>query len=149
MLTVLNLPAASTLSNYLMLHAAMDTVMQICYNEYMGINVRSKIWLEIEGETVFGSGRRALLDEIERQGSINKAAKAMNIPFRKALSYIQSMESRLGKSLVIRQAGGRNGGGASLTDDARKLLGKYRKLESGVNEMLDRKFSEVFDVNTS
>ena len=123
--------------------------MQICYNEYMEINVRSKIWLEIEGETVFGSGRRALLDEIERQGSINKAAKAINISFRKALSYIQSMESRLGKTLVIRQAGGRNGGGASLTDDARNLLGKYRKLESGVNEMLDKKFAEVFEINTS
>ena len=121
--------------------------MQICYNEYMGINIRSKIWLEIEGETVFGSGRRALLDEIDRLGSINKAAKATNISFRKALSYIQSMESRLGTVLVLRQAGGRNGGGASLTEDARNLLGKYRRLESGVNELLDRKFSEVFENN--
>ena len=123
--------------------------MQICYNEYMGLNIRSKIWLEIEGETVFGSGRRALLDEIDRLGSINKAAKAINISFRKALSYIQSMESRLGKVLVLRQAGGRNGGGASLTDDARNLLGKYRELESGINEMLDKKFSEVFENNNS
>ncbi len=121
--------------------------MQICYNEYMGINIRSKIWLEIEGETVFGSGRRSLLDEIDRLGSINKAAKATNISFRKALSYIQSMESRLGTVLVLRQAGGRNGGGASLTEDARNLLGKYRRLESGVNELLDRKFSEVFENN--
>jgi len=121
--------------------------VQICYNEYMGINIRSKIWLEIEGETVFGSGRRALLDEIDRLGSINKAAKATNISFRKALSYIQSMESRLGTVLVLRQAGGRNGGGASLTEDARNLLGKYRRLESGVNELLDRKFSEVFENN--
>jgi molybdate transport system regulatory protein len=115
----------------------------------MGINIRSKIWLEIQGETVFGSGRRALLDEIDRRGSINKAAKATNISFRKALSYIQSMESRLGAVLVLRQAGGRNGGGASLTDDARNLLEKYRRLESGVNELLDKKFSEVFENNNS
>lgn len=124
-------------------------VMQICYNGYMGINIRSKIWLEIQGETVFGSGRRALLDEIDRRGSINKAAKATNISFRKALSYIQSMESRLDTVLVLRQAGGRNGGGASLTDDARNLLEKYRRLESGVNELLDKKFSEVFENNNS
>jgi len=113
----------------------------------MGMNIRSKIWLEIEGETVFGSGRRALLDEIDRLGSINKAAKAINISFRKALSYIQSLESRLGKVLVLRQAGGKNGGGASLTDDARNLLEKYRRLESGINEMLDKKFAEVFENN--
>jgi len=115
----------------------------------MGLDIRSKIWLEIEGETVFGSGRRALLYEIDRLGSINKAAKAINISYRKALSYIQSMESRLGKVLIIRQAGGRNGGGASLTDNARNLLEKYRKLESGVNDMLDKKFAEVFENNNS
>ncbi|UCH80078.1 MAG: LysR family transcriptional regulator [Nitrospiraceae bacterium] len=110
--------------------------------------IRSKIWLEIESETVFGGGRRALLEEIERLGSINKAARAINVSFRKALSYIQSMEARLGKDLVIRQTGGRNGGGANLTDEARKILAKYRELESGVNEMLDRKFKEIFAENT-
>ena len=59
------------------------------------------------------------------------------------------MESRLGKVLVLRQAGGKNGGGATITDDARNILGKYRKLESGVNEILDKKFAEVFENNNS
>ena len=113
------------------------------------MELRSKIWLEIDGETVFGSGRRALLDEIDKLGSINKAAKAINISFRKALSYIQSMELRLGKDLVIRQAGGKNGGGASLTDEARSLLDQYRTLEKGVQETLDRKFMAVFQNDSS
>ena len=113
------------------------------------MELRSKIWLEIDGETVFGSGRRALLDEIDKLGSINKAAKAINISFRKALSYIQSMELRLGKDLVIRQAGGKNGGGARLTDEARSLLNQYRKLEKGVQEALDRKFMAVFQNDSS
>jgi len=115
----------------------------------MPMELRSKIWLEIDGETVFGSGRRALLDEIDKLGSINKAAKAINISFRKALSYIQSMELRLGKDLVIRQAGGKNGGGARLTDEARSLLDQYRKLEKGVQETLDRKFIAVFQNDSS
>ena len=118
--------------------------MQFCYNGTMPIELRSKIWLEIDGETVFGSGRRALLEEIDRRGSINKAAKAIHISFRKALSYIQSMELRLGKELVIRQAGGKNGGGARLTDEAQSLLNQYRQLEKGVQETLDRKFIKVF-----
>lgn len=98
---------------------------------------------------MFGSGRRALLDEIDKLGSINKAAKAIHISFRKALSYIQSMELRLGKDLVIRQAGGKNGGGARLTDEARSLLNQYRKLEKGVQETLDRKFMAVFQNDSS
>ena len=123
--------------------------MQICYNVYMGIDIRSKIWLEIEGETVFGSGRRALLDEIDRLGSINKAAKATNISFRKALSYIQTMEQRLGKTLVERKIGGLHGGGASLTEEAKEFMRKYELLEEGVNEMLDKKFLEVFGSGNS
>jgi molybdate transport system regulatory protein len=108
------------------------------------MEIRSKIWLEIDGETVFGSGRRALLDEIEKLGSINKAAKTVNISYRKALSYIQSMERRLGIRLVDRKAGGRNGGGAVLTAEAKKLLLRYKILEDGINVLLDKKFVEVF-----
>jgi len=116
--------------------------VQICYN--VNMDVRSKIWLEIKGEPVFGSGRRALLNSIDKLGSINRAAKDTNISYRKALSYIQSMESRLDKNLVERQAGGKNGGGAMITKEAREFLDKFEKLERGVNELLDLRFLEVF-----
>jgi molybdate transport system regulatory protein len=108
------------------------------------MEIRSKIWLAVDGEPVFGSGREALLKSIDKMGSINKAAKDVNLSYRKALSYIQTMEQRLGKKLVERKAGGLHGGGASLTTEARGFLKKYELLEEGINEMLDRKFVEVF-----
>jgi len=124
----------------------MDIVVQICYNDTM--EVRSKIWLAVDGEPVFGSGREALFKAIERLGSINKAAKEINLSYRKALTYIQIMEQRLGKRLVERKTGGLNGGGASLTEEARTFMRKYELLEEGVNEMLDKKFTEVFGANS-
>ena len=42
-----------------------------------GLQVRSKIWLEMNGEPVFGQGREELLRFIRKTGSINAAAKAM------------------------------------------------------------------------
>ncbi|RJQ48139.1 MAG: LysR family transcriptional regulator [Nitrospiraceae bacterium] len=108
------------------------------------MRIRSKIWLEVDGNTVFGSGRKYLLEGISRYGSINKAAKDISISYRKALSYIQAMEDRLGLKLVERKTGGKNGGGANLTSEAKELLQRYEMLEDGVNEMLDRKFKEVF-----
>jgi molybdate transport system regulatory protein len=108
------------------------------------MQVRSKIWIEIDGKPVFGSGREALLKSIDRLGSINKAAKDIKVSYRKALSYIQSMEKRLGTTLVQRQAGGVDGGGAVLTDEAKDFLKKFERLEEGINELLDRKFDEVF-----
>ncbi len=108
------------------------------------MEIRSKIWLEVNGEPVFGSGREELLRSIDRLGSINRAARNINLSYRKALSYIQSMEERLGIRLVERKAGGRHGGGAVLTEEARDFLRKYAALCRGVNDMLDRRFRKVF-----
>ncbi|HDH06529.1 MAG TPA: LysR family transcriptional regulator [Nitrospirae bacterium] len=110
------------------------------------MEVRSKIWLAVDGEPVFGSGREALLKAVDKLGSINKAAKDIHLSYRKALSYIQTMEQRLGTRLVERKAGGlHGGGGASLTKEAKEFLRKYELLEEGVNEMFDKKFLEVFE----
>lgn len=111
------------------------------------MDIRSKIWLEIDGEPVFGSGRRALLEGIIQHGSINKAARGINISYRKALSYVKTMEQRFGKALVERKAGGRSGGGAYLTIEAKELLLRYKTLEDGINELLNNKFKEVFGSN--
>ena len=110
------------------------------------MEIRSKIWLEKDGEPVFGSGRRALLEAIIKHGSINKAAKEINISYRKALSYIQSMEKRLSIKFVERKAGGKNGGGAALTKEAQVFLVKYRLLEEGINEIIDKKYSDAFGI---
>lgn len=108
------------------------------------MEIRSKLWIEVRGEPVFGRGRRFLLQAIDKHGSINQAAKEINISYRKAWSYIKAMEERLGIKLVERQAGGRNGGGAVLTKDAREFLNKYEQMEEGIRETVDEKFKQIF-----
>ncbi len=108
------------------------------------MQIKSKLWIEVDGEPVFGRGRRFLLNAIDEYGSINQAAKEISISYRKAWSYIKAMEERLGIKLVERQAGGRNGGGAVLTKDARKFLKKYEQMEEGIREAVDKKFGKIF-----
>jgi molybdate transport system regulatory protein len=108
------------------------------------MEIKSKLWIEVDGEPVFGRGRRFLLQAIDSHGSINQAAKEVDISFRKAWSHIKAMEERLGIKLVERQAGGKNGGGAILTDDARRFLKKYEELEKGIQEIVDRRFRKIF-----
>ncbi len=109
-----------------------------------GLEVRSKLWIEAGGEPVFGRGRRILLEAIDTHGSINRAAQEVDISFRRAWSHIKAMEERLGVKLVERQTGGKNGGGAVLTDDARRFLNKYEALERGVQELVDKRFKQIF-----
>ena len=111
---------------------------------HSGMDIKSKLWIEVEGEPVFGRGRRFLLQAIDTSGSINRAAKEINISYRKAWSYIKAMEERLGIKLVERHAGGKNGGGENLTGEARDFLKKYEMMEEGIKEIVDKKFRRIF-----
>ncbi len=123
----------------------MGSVMQKSHN---GLGIRSKIWIEVAGEPVFGRGRRFLLEAIDTHGSINRAAQEVDISFRKAWGYIQAMENRLGVKLVERRTGGKNGGGALLTGEARDFLKKYADLEKGIQEIVDDRFRAIFKGGT-
>ena len=112
--------------------------------DHNGLDIRSKIWIEVRGEPVFGRGRRFLLEAIDSYGSINRAAQEVDISFRKAWGHIKAMEDRLGVKLVERRTGGKNGGGAALTNEARKFLKKYETLEKGIREMVDKRFRSIF-----
>jgi molybdate transport system regulatory protein len=109
-----------------------------------GLDIRSKVWIEVGGEPVFGRGRRFLLEAIDAHGSINRAAQEVDISFRKAWGHIKAMEDRMGVKLVERQTGGRNGGGATLTVEARNFLKKYEELEIGIQKFADKRFRSVF-----
>ena len=116
-------------------------------NKHNGLAVRSKLWIETGGEPVFGKGRRILLEAIGTYGSINQAAKEINISYRKAWSYIAIMEERLGIRLIERQVGGRNGGGASLTAEAKMFLSQYGELEQDIERVVDERFRRIFQRN--
>jgi molybdate transport system regulatory protein len=108
------------------------------------MEVRSKLWIESGGQPVFGRGRMMLLNAVDSHGSINQAAREINISYRKAWGYIKAMEERLGIPLVIRQAGGRNGGGALLTEEARGFLRRYEELDSEIQKLVDSRFGKIF-----
>ncbi len=113
------------------------------HNAY-DMRIRSKVWIEVEGEPVFGRGRRFLLEAIDSHGSINRAAKETGVSFRRAWSHIKTMEERLGVKLVERTVGGRNGGGAVITPEARMILKQFETLENDVRDIVDRRFAALF-----
>ena len=108
------------------------------------MNIKSKLWIEENNKPVFGSGRKALLEAIERTGSINRAAREMHMSYRKAWGALRAMEERLGVKLIERQTGGKDGGGAVLTEQAITLLKQYEALEQGVQEFVNKRFQMTF-----
>lgn len=105
---------------------------------------RSKIWIEKNRRIVFGDGREELFMAIDETGSINKAARKLNISYRHAWGYIKTTERRLGIKFLQTQKGGRCGGGATLTDKGREFLNNYTRFRNGINKMVDERFKKVF-----
>jgi molybdate transport system regulatory protein len=102
----------------------------------MRIRPRFKLWfIDEDGEYVFGLGTMQLFAEIERLGSISAAARKLGMSYRYALERITIVEKRLGRQLVDRMRGGREGGGAKLTALGRELLEDYRGMEGSLNQL--------------
>ncbi len=108
------------------------------------MEVKSKVWLERKGKLFFGTGRLMLLGAIKETGSINKAASKVGMSYRHAWSQICSAERNLGKSLFIRNKGGKGGGGTTLTEQANELLKKFDKLQKETETFVNKRFREIF-----
>ncbi|MBS7607813.1 MAG: LysR family transcriptional regulator [Candidatus Bathyarchaeia archaeon] len=95
-----------------------------------------KIWLEHNGKPLIGKGGAQILEQIEKEQSISKAAKKLGMSYRYVWSYIKRIEKTLGRSVAETRRGGKAGGGAKLTRFGKELLKEYKRAENLFNKVL-------------
>lgn len=105
---------------------------------------RAKIWVEVDGDYVFGLGVCRILEAVEETGSIKQAAEVVGKSYRHVWSRIKEVEKRLGFSLVETQVGGATQRRSTLTTPALKLVSQYRAMRQEVFDLVDEKFSKSF-----
>ena len=54
---------------------------------------RCKIWIEKDGEKVFGDGPLDILHRVERTGSLRQAAEEINMSYSQAWNLIKDLEN--------------------------------------------------------
>ncbi len=92
----------------------------------------------------FGPGICELLIRIREHGSLRAAARSMEMAYSKAWSILKNAENGLNLKLVISSTGGNSGGGATLTDDAEKLIEAYERYRDKLIAFSDSIFEEEF-----
>ena len=102
--------------------------------------------IESENERFFGPGRLQLLENIEKTGSISKAAKEMGMSYKKAWEMIHSMNSQTLKPLVETHTGGEKGGGTIVTDEGKLLMAAFKKLYSDFQKSFDEKLNTFLEI---
>ena len=92
------------------------------------LTINGHIWFETNNGLRVGAGRAELL------GSLSEAARTLKIPYRRAWGIIRDMNNNSPVELVIKEAGGKNGGGSRLTDEGKKLVVLYKKVAACFKE---------------
>ena len=83
------------------------------------------------GETIaVGPGKVALLQAIDRAGSITAAAKELDMSYRRAWLLLDELNRSLRVAAVDSAKGGAAGGGSVLTREGRELIALYRRIEA-------------------
>lgn len=93
-------------------------------------------------ERFFGPGICELLEKIDQTGSIQAAAKEMNMSYTKAWRILNRAEREMNCRLTIRQNGGRSGGSSSLTQEGREAAAAFRELEQRLLAESERLLTE-------
>ncbi|QKX04023.1 LysR family transcriptional regulator [Aquimarina sp. TRL1] len=107
------------------------------------VKIKSRIWIEVDDNVLIGEGRVRLLKAIENTGSLSKAAKKLNMSYKKAWDLIYSMNNATSCPVITTTIGGKNGGGAVLTEHGKTLIDFFEELNKGCWEYLDRQKGEI------
>ncbi|MFX0107295.1 MAG: winged helix-turn-helix domain-containing protein [Candidatus Hodarchaeota archaeon] len=95
-----------------------------------------KLWLESEGEYIFGPGAYFILDHIHKHGTIKSLEEPVKImSYRYAWGVIRKIEKKLGFKIVETFKGGSSGGGgARITEFGLQLMDLFASVQESFNE---------------
>jgi len=105
--------------------------------------VNGSLWVESNGERFFGPGPVELLEKIEKTGSINQAARQMQMSYKKAWEIINALNTNAGHPYVVTQTGGASGGGSTITEEAKAMIAWYRQLRDKFKAFLDKETQKL------
>ena len=112
----------------------------------MAYKIKSRIWIEVDGNILLGEGRIRLLKAIQDLGSLSKAARSLDMSYKKAWNLIDSINKNAKKPVVTKTIGGKGGGGATLTPHGEELVSIFRKINNNCWKFLDSEL-ETLNVN--
>ena len=87
------------------------------------------LMLRSGGRLLVGRDRIRLLEAVAEHGSISKAAKATGISYKTAWEAVDAINNLLPTPAFVTRTSGRVGGAAEMTDEGRRLITVFHRLE--------------------
>jgi molybdate transport system regulatory protein len=100
--------------------------------------VNGSLWVEGDGQRFFGPGPVELLELIGKTGSISKAAKEMGMSYKKAWEMVSRINGMAAEPFVATSIGGEDGGGSTISAEAKEMIAWYRGLRERFRLFLEK-----------
>jgi len=107
------------------------------------MTTRATLRLDFDQTRRLGPGKIALLEAIGRTGSISAAGRELGMAYRRAWLLTDDVNRMFATPLVTARGGGRNGGGAALTELGEKVVRLYRNAEAKVRVSASREIRAI------
>jgi molybdate transport system regulatory protein len=98
-----------------------------------------------DGRLLVGRDRIVLLEAVVKHGSITKAAEVAGFSYKTAWDAVQAINNLLPRPAFITHTGGKRGGGGEVTEEGRKLIAAFRKLEEKLGRISSAIATEGLD----
>jgi molybdate transport system regulatory protein len=106
------------------------------------MEVKIRVWIEENGEVLFGDGRAMLLRKSVEEGSLHRAAQALEMSYRALWGKIKATEQRTGIKFIETSRGRK--GGTVITEDGIRFLDRYEAFRAKLQEKAEELFREFF-----
>ena len=107
------------------------------------MSIRITLRLDFEPGRRLGPGKIALLEAIRRNGSISAAGREFGMAYRRAWLLTDELNHMFSAPLVTARGGGKNGGGAVLTDLGETVVTLYRNAEGKVRKSASSELAAI------
>ncbi|MFZ0490696.1 MAG: molybdenum transporter [Salegentibacter sp.] len=109
----------------------------------MNYKIKSRIWIELDDKEFLGEGKVQLLKAIDETGSLSKAAKSINISYKKAWHLMNAVNKTAKKPVTINSIGGKGGGGTELTPYGKSLISVFDDMNKKCWDFLDVQLEKI------
>jgi molybdate transport system regulatory protein len=113
-----------------------STTLQSAHESIIAAQVKTKVWLELDGEFFVGDGGIHLLGGILHHGSLARTVREIGWSYRHAWGYLRRAERALQTPIVRNRAGRGTARGMELTETGHLLLERLRALRDRIDDAL-------------
>ena len=106
-------------------------------------NMAAELSFYREGEIFLGSNQVRLLKQVAQDGSIHAAAKNLKMSYQHAWHLLDKLNLLSPVPIVIRQKGGKDGGGCRISPYGMKLIRTYESKVAEIIQFLSQSNSEL------